>query len=275
MLCADHCDGFATERYKGDDAVRDELLALRRWLGAEELRALDATIAELAGRTSADERRLAEQVAELERAAGALEPLEAAAGGVGRELDRATAAAATLETQAERLRGLASVAAERRRSLAARFEGADERRADLDKLLEWLEASAPSPARTALEGGHLFAHERLVVSPGVPLSIPALARVRAQQVPVLGEVEVAWRELSAPLIGITGTNGKTTVSTMVGAILEKSAKTGFGSSDESQRSSVVAKIIRRVTDEVAIPIEITAGIVCSRFNPELRTKPVI
>lgn len=129
------------------DAVRDELLALRRWLGGEELRTLDATIAELDARTAADETRLAEQMAELERAVGALEPLEAAAGDVGRELDRATAAAATLETQAERLRGLASVAAERRRSLAARFEGADERRADLETEHAELVAGR-GPART-------------------------------------------------------------------------------------------------------------------------------
>jgi UDP-N-acetylmuramoylalanine--D-glutamate ligase len=73
-------------------------------------------------------------------------------------------------------------------------------------------------------GGHtpeLFrAADLVVVSPGVPPDIPILVSCRAQGVPVLGEVEIAWRELSGIVIGITGTNGKSTVTTLVGEMLK-------------------------------------------------------
>jgi UDP-N-acetylmuramoylalanine--D-glutamate ligase len=60
----------------------------------------------------------------------------------------------------------------------------------------------------------------LVVSPGVPLSLPSLLRARAQGVPTWGEVELAGRFLSpqVPLLGITGTNGKSTTTALCGAL---------------------------------------------------------
>ncbi len=115
------------------DDVRSELLAIRRWLGGEELRSTDRRLVDLEARTSTDEVRLDAESKELEQASAALAPLEEQAGEVGRALDRDTAAAARLETLAERLRGVGSVAGERRRTLSARFEGADERRADLEE----------------------------------------------------------------------------------------------------------------------------------------------
>jgi UDP-N-acetylmuramoylalanine--D-glutamate ligase len=73
-------------------------------------------------------------------------------------------------------------------------------------------------------GGHgsgtLAAAELVVVSPGVPLDVPALSRCRAAGVPVLGEIEIAWRELSGTMVAITGTNGKSTVTSLVGAMLD-------------------------------------------------------
>jgi UDP-N-acetylmuramoylalanine--D-glutamate ligase len=49
--------------------------------------------------------------------------------------------------------------------------------------------------------------ELVVVSPGVPLELPALAAVRGRGVPVIGELELAWRVMEADCIAITGTNG--------------------------------------------------------------------
>ena len=57
--------------------------------------------------------------------------------------------------------------------------------------------------------------DAVVVSPGVPLSMPALVSARAAGVPVFGEVELAARLVAGrerPVIGITGTNGKSTRS---------------------------------------------------------------
>ena len=58
----------------------------------------------------------------------------------------------------------------------------------------------------------------MVVSPGVPLSIPELHAARRAGVPVIGEVELASRFLGdVPVVGITGTNGKSTTTALAGA----------------------------------------------------------
>lgn len=72
-------------------------------------------------------------------------------------------------------------------------------------------------------GGHpeaAFAGADLVVvSPGVPLELPALEAARARGVPVIGELELGWRVMEADLIAITGTNGKTTTTALTGELL--------------------------------------------------------
>lgn len=65
----------------------------------------------------------------------------------------------------------------------------------------------------------------VVLSPGVP-AIPELAEVYGR-VETIGEVELASRFLTAPVIGITGTNGKSTVTTLVGDMLERSGFATF------------------------------------------------
>lgn len=80
-------------------------------------------------------------------------------------------------------------------------------------------------AGVALElGGHrseTFVQQDLIVpSPGVPLTMPALAAARAIGVPVWSEIELAWRFLRGRLICITGSNGKTTTTSLIGHILE-------------------------------------------------------
>jgi UDP-N-acetylmuramoylalanine--D-glutamate ligase len=58
----------------------------------------------------------------------------------------------------------------------------------------------------------------LVKSPGVPQDAPAVARGRAQGLPVLGELELAWRLLPNEFLAVTGTNGKTTTTEWIGHI---------------------------------------------------------
>jgi UDP-N-acetylmuramoylalanine--D-glutamate ligase len=64
----------------------------------------------------------------------------------------------------------------------------------------------------------------IVPSPGVPFDLPPLARAKARGVKVMGEVELAAPYLQGPIIGITGSNGKTTTTSLVGHIL-RHAKT--------------------------------------------------
>ncbi len=59
----------------------------------------------------------------------------------------------------------------------------------------------------------------IVVSPGVPLALEPFEQARAAGVPIISEVELAARFLRGRLIGITGSNGKTTTTTLIGELL--------------------------------------------------------
>ena len=64
----------------------------------------------------------------------------------------------------------------------------------------------------------------IVVSPGVPYDVPQLVQARKLGVTVIGEVELGSRFLQGHLVAITGSNGKTTTTTLVGEVLEGSGK---------------------------------------------------
>jgi len=72
-------------------------------------------------------------------------------------------------------------------------------------------------------GGHgLLTFRRqdlIVVSPGVPLDTPELAQAKSFGLPVIGELELAARFLKGKMLAVTGSNGKTTTTTLLGEIL--------------------------------------------------------
>ena len=68
-------------------------------------------------------------------------------------------------------------------------------------------------------GGELVARARtLVKSPGVPREAPMVVAARERGLPVIGELELAWRLIPNQFIAVTGTNGKTTTTELVGHI---------------------------------------------------------
>jgi UDP-N-acetylmuramoylalanine--D-glutamate ligase len=76
---------------------------------------------------------------------------------------------------------------------------------------------------TVETGGHgertFRGQDLIVVSPGVPADAPLLAHARSLGVPVIGEIELAARFLPGPIVAITGSNGKTTTTSLIGEIL--------------------------------------------------------
>ena len=63
----------------------------------------------------------------------------------------------------------------------------------------------------------------IVVSPGVPMEIGPLMLARASKRPLISEIELASRFITAPMVAITGTNGKTTTTTLTGEIFRGAA----------------------------------------------------
>jgi UDP-N-acetylmuramoylalanine--D-glutamate ligase len=74
----------------------------------------------------------------------------------------------------------------------------------------------------ALDYDLLKCCEEVVVSPGVALEHPTLQRLKENGTKLIGDIELFIRYVDAPFIGITGTNGKTTVTTMVHSMLMNS-----------------------------------------------------
>ena len=64
----------------------------------------------------------------------------------------------------------------------------------------------------------------IVISPGVPLSLPGLKEARRLRIPVLGEFGLAAQLLKVPIIAVTGTNGKSTTVTLITQMLEAGGK---------------------------------------------------
>jgi UDP-N-acetylmuramoylalanine--D-glutamate ligase len=81
-----------------------------------------------------------------------------------------------------------------------------------------LELGAHTPAS-------FLAQDLIVVSPGVPANLPALDLARAKGIPVWSEIELAWRFLRGKLVAITGSNGKTTTTSLVAHILKTAGVT--------------------------------------------------
>lgn len=97
-------------------------------------------------------------------------------------------------------------------------------------------AEALATARQALAGlpityqlgGHdpadFLAADLIVASPGVPLQLPALAAAQQRGIPIVSEMELALQACPRPVIAITGTNGKSTTTALLGAIFAEAGR---------------------------------------------------
>lgn len=93
----------------------------------------------------------------------------------------------------------------------------------LDQLLEPCSCSSEEDFAR-----HFQKMDEIIISPGIPTSHPALKAAVEKGVKISSEIEYAYRETKAiPVIAITGSNGKTTTTTMIAEALRKAGKTVF------------------------------------------------
>lgn len=96
----------------------------------------------------------------------------------------------------------------------------DELRNEIPTLLD-----AGVTIETGGHGARTFRDQDLIViSPGVPFEMPALQQAREAGVPIIGEIELAARFIKGRIVAITGSNGKTTTTSLIGEVLAKSGK---------------------------------------------------
>ncbi len=95
----------------------------------------------------------------------------------------------------------------------------------------------------------------IVVSPGVPVDSPRLVQARSLGENIIGEIELAAQFLPGPIIAITGSNGKTTTTTLVGEIMTAA---GFPTLVGGNIGTPAISLSERATPETAIVLEVSS-----------------
>ncbi len=89
-------------------------------------------------------------------------------------------------------------------------------------LTEFKESFSDIPLHTGKFDSKLFINaQRIVVSPGLALSDPALQQARDNGVEITGDIDLFAHEVDAPVVAITGSNGKSTVTTLLALMADK------------------------------------------------------
>jgi UDP-N-acetylmuramoylalanine--D-glutamate ligase len=108
-------------------------------------------------------------------------------------------------------------------------------------------------------GGHgertFRGQDLIVVSPGVPVDAPPLVQARASGEPVIGEIELAAQHIAGPIVAITGSNGKTTTTTLAGDII---AAGGFPTLVGGNIGTPAISLAGRATRETVVVLEVSS-----------------
>ena len=97
--------------------------------------------------------------------------------------------------------------------------------------------------------------DEVVVSPAVPMDNPLVVRLKNQGSEIIGELELAYRHCRGNFIGITGTNGKTTTTSLVGEILKDA---GVDTMVVGNIGAAVSDVCEQATDKTAMVTEISS-----------------
>jgi UDP-N-acetylmuramoylalanine--D-glutamate ligase len=108
-------------------------------------------------------------------------------------------------------------------------------------------------------GGHgertFRGQDLIVVSPGVPFDAPPLVQARAAGEPVIGEIELAAEYLPGSIVAITGSNGKTTTTTLAGEIITAG---GFSTAVGGNIGTPAISLVEHAVRETVIVLEISS-----------------
>jgi UDP-N-acetylmuramoylalanine--D-glutamate ligase len=112
---------------------------------------------------------------------------------------------------------------------------------------------------TVETGGHgertFRGQDLIVVSPGVPVDAPLLAQARSMGEAVIGEIELAAQFFPGPIVAITGSNGKTTTTTLTGEIM---AAGGFPTLVGGNIGTPAISLAERAKPESVIVLEVSS-----------------
>jgi len=101
----------------------------------------------------------------------------------------------------------------------------------------------------------LAGHELVIPSPGVPADSEILKAARAQNIPIWSEIELADRFLNGRLIGITGSNGKTTTTSLIEYILKNS---GYSTLLAGNIGTPLIGVVESTTDQTVTIAELSS-----------------
>ena len=108
----------------------------------------------------------------------------------------------------------------------------------------------------------------MVKNPGIPYSHPMIKKALEKGIPVLTEVELAYLISDAPIIGITGSNGKTTTTTMIGEVLTAAGQNGLLSGNIGYPASQVAQTAT-AKDTLVMELSSFQLMGIQEFHPEI------
>lgn len=101
----------------------------------------------------------------------------------------------------------------------ARVRGVDRRRAEeLGTSVQELRDQGVELSFGSMEPSALAGRDLVIISPGVPLALPLFTEAEKRGIPIVAEVELGFAVARAPIIAVTGTNGKSTTVELLGAI---------------------------------------------------------
>lgn len=110
--------------------------------------------------------------------------------------------------------------------------------------------------------------ELIIASPGVPPTVEIIKKAESLRIPIISEVEFAYRHLKNPIIAITGTNGKTTTTSLTTYILNRGGRKAVSAGNIG---TPLSSLVDNIADDTIIVAELSSFQLdrCTSFKPQV------